>query len=128
MRVGHVSKPVLRPDRAISVLHLSLISHLLALAPSLQLPILSQLLSPTTMGKIDSAVIEEFDGLASMLGLTPKFNSQNEIIPIGAKDPRGKVYVVWIGRGIGLFYNWYVLHTYYRASATSNAHLPFTGA
>ncbi|KAJ8481667.1 hypothetical protein ONZ51_g5830 [Trametes cubensis] len=58
------------------------------------------------MGKIDSAVIEEFDGLASMLGLTPKFNSQNEIIPIGAKDPRGKVYVVWIGRGIGLFYNW----------------------
>ena len=80
------------------------------------------------MGKIDSAVIEEFDGLASMLGLTPKFNSQNEIIPIGAKDPRGKVYVVWIGRGIGLFYNWYVLHTYYRASATSNAHLPFTGA
>ncbi|KAH9899135.1 hypothetical protein C8Q73DRAFT_787057 [Cubamyces lactineus] len=58
------------------------------------------------MGKIDQAVLDDFDSLAVALGSTPKFNNQNEIIPIGARDPRGKVYVVWIGRGIGLFYNW----------------------
>ena len=60
------------------------------------------------MGKIDQAVIDDFDSLAVALGSTPKFNNQNEIIPIGARDPRGKVYVVWVGRGIGLFYNWCV--------------------
>ena len=58
------------------------------------------------MGKIDPAILEEFDLLAGAIGITPKFNSDNEIVPIGARNPQGKVYVVWVGRGIGLFSNW----------------------
>ena len=72
------------------------------------LPRPSACVAQLDMGKIDPAILEEFDLLAGAIGITPKFNSDNEIVPIGARNPRGKVYVVWVGRGVGLFSNWCV--------------------
>lgn len=58
--------------------------------------------------KMSRRLLKECDGLALSLGITPVFNQHGLIIAIGKPEGKGRVYVVWIGRAIGLFYNWYV--------------------
>ncbi|OSC99712.1 hypothetical protein PYCCODRAFT_1470022 [Trametes coccinea BRFM310] len=58
------------------------------------------------MGGVDARTIKEYDELAAAIGDTPKYNNNGEVIAVGAAHERGKVYVVWVGRVIGLFNNW----------------------
>ncbi len=58
--------------------------------------------------KMSRRLLKECDSLAHSLGVTPVFDRHGIIIAIGTMEGKGRVYVVWIGRAIGLFYNWYV--------------------
>ena len=51
-------------------------------------------------------LLRDCDMVAKALGITPRLDAEGMPIPIGEKEDRGHVYVVWVGRGIGLFYNW----------------------
>ncbi|KAH9885132.1 hypothetical protein C8Q73DRAFT_660296, partial [Cubamyces lactineus] len=46
------------------------------------------------------------DNVAVSLGITPRLDKLGRPIPVGKKEGKGHVYVVWTGRAIGLFYNW----------------------
>nr|VWO98093.1 Bifunctional solanapyrone synthase (EC (EC (FAD-dependent monooxygenase sol5) (Prosolanapyrone-II oxidase) (Prosolanapyrone-III cycloisomerase) (Solanapyrone biosynthesis protein 5) [Ganoderma boninense] len=54
----------------------------------------------------------DFDATALSLGLTLKLDERGRVIPIGPADnpnipdDRAPFYVVWVGRGVGLFRNW----------------------
>ena len=56
-------------------------------------------------------LLRECDELARSLGPTPKFNAQGLPEPIGMPELKYAIYVVWIGRAIGLFHNWLVPQT-----------------
>ncbi|KAI0653951.1 hypothetical protein C8Q70DRAFT_898990, partial [Cubamyces menziesii] len=51
-------------------------------------------------------LLRDYDAVARSLGMTPKLDRQGQPIPLGQKESKGWIYVVWIGRGIGLFNNW----------------------
>ncbi|KAI0323654.1 hypothetical protein GY45DRAFT_1217293, partial [Cubamyces sp. BRFM 1775] len=46
------------------------------------------------------------DNVAVSLGITPRLDKLGRSIPVGKKEGKGHVYVVWTGRAIGLFHNW----------------------
>ncbi|CDO73957.1 hypothetical protein BN946_scf185043.g5 [Trametes cinnabarina] len=55
---------------------------------------------------VSTSLLRDFDQTARSLGITPKTNEDGELIPVGLPEEKEHVYVVWVGRGIGLFYNW----------------------
>ncbi|KAH9900718.1 hypothetical protein C8Q73DRAFT_637151 [Cubamyces lactineus] len=55
-------------------------------------------------------LLRDCDMVAGALGVTLRLDAEGIPIPIGEKEDRGHVYVVWVGRGIGLFYNWGLTH------------------
>ncbi len=59
--------------------------------------------------KLSRGLLKECDALARSLGVTPVFDKLGIIIAIGMPEEKGRVYVVWVGRAIGLFYNWCVI-------------------
>ena len=67
--------------------------------PALTLPVMSD----------HEELLQGFDNVAASLGPTPVYNEQQEIVPIGQPEGgRVLIYVVWVGRAVGLFHNWYV--------------------
>ena len=57
---------------------------------------------------VSEELILDWVEMAALLGLTPRLDANGMIVPIG-KPERGrkkKVYVVWVGRAIGIFMNW----------------------
>ncbi|KAH9846590.1 hypothetical protein C2E23DRAFT_863884 [Lenzites betulinus] len=58
------------------------------------------------MPRVDPELIKDWDTLAASIGKTPKLDQEGEIVSIGATGPKGKTYVVWVGRAVGLFKNW----------------------
>lgn len=58
------------------------------------------------MSRVDPALIKDWNTLAAALNPTPYINAAGEIEPLGAEGPKGKTYVVWVGRAVGLFNNW----------------------
>lgn len=57
------------------------------------------------MAPVAAEIIRDWDATAVSLGEMPKYDAQGLIIPVGKKEGR-KIYVVWVGRAVGLFYNW----------------------
>lgn len=56
---------------------------------------------------VSSELIQGYDELAASLGETPVLDENGEIVPIGHPEgTRVAVYVVWVGRAVGLFHNW----------------------
>ncbi|KAI9069793.1 hypothetical protein FKP32DRAFT_1671081 [Trametes sanguinea] len=51
-------------------------------------------------------LLRDFDAVATSLGVTPVLDQSGNPIPIGPQEGTDAIYVVWIGRGIGLFRNW----------------------
>ena len=50
----------------------------------------------------------ECDLLALSLGITPKYNPDGSLSVVGEPGPKGRIYVIYCGRSLGLFGNWYV--------------------
>ncbi|KAJ2984419.1 hypothetical protein NUW54_g10521 [Trametes sanguinea] len=55
---------------------------------------------------VSTSLLRDFDQTARSLGITPRLNEDGELVPIGVPEDKDFIYVVWVGRGIGLFYNW----------------------
>ncbi|KAI9068675.1 hypothetical protein FKP32DRAFT_1608771 [Trametes sanguinea] len=55
---------------------------------------------------VSTSLLRDFDQTAKSLGITPRMNEDGELVPIGVPEDKDFIYVVWVGRGIGLFYNW----------------------
>ncbi|KAI0735944.1 hypothetical protein C8Q76DRAFT_792431 [Earliella scabrosa] len=56
---------------------------------------------------VSAELIADWDTLAASLGITPKYDQNGQVVPIGQREGlRMAVYVVWVGRAIGLFNNW----------------------
>ena len=51
-------------------------------------------------------LLRDCDEVARSLGMTPRLDDQGLPIPIGPRESKGRIYVVGVGRGIGLFCNW----------------------
>lgn len=64
--------------------------------------------------------MKECDDLARGLSVTPKFDDDGQIIPIGAPESKGRVYVIFMGRAVGLFYNWYAFLSIVRIVALTH--------
>ncbi|KAH9895785.1 hypothetical protein C8Q73DRAFT_745016 [Cubamyces lactineus] len=50
-------------------------------------------------------LLHDYDACAQSIGVTPRLGQDGLPIPIGEQQDRGDVYVVWVRRGIRLFYN-----------------------
>ena len=58
------------------------------------------------MSRVSPELLRDFDDVATSMGITPRLDKLGQPIPIGQKERKGEVYVVWTGRAVGLFYNW----------------------
>lgn len=64
---------------------------------------------------VSEQLCRDWDTNAVSLGLTPKVDSNGKLVPIGVPenpslpDHKKRIYVVWVGRALGLYHNWYVL-------------------
>ncbi|EIW53634.1 uncharacterized protein TRAVEDRAFT_52754 [Trametes versicolor FP-101664 SS1] len=55
---------------------------------------------------VSHSLLRDFDGVARAIGESPKLDRAGNPIPIGLPEDKDAIYVVWVGRCIGLFYNW----------------------
>nr|VWO93930.1 NADPH oxidase isoform 2 [Ganoderma boninense] len=53
---------------------------------------------------VTQLLLDTLDATARSLGPTPRYDADGLVIPFGNAGREGKVYVVWHGRAIGLFY------------------------
>lgn len=65
---------------------------------------------------ISQQLHRDFDANAATLGLTPKLDREGRVIAIGVPeepdlpDNKRRYYIVWIGRAIGIYHNWYAAY------------------
>ncbi|KAH9845985.1 hypothetical protein C2E23DRAFT_745134 [Lenzites betulinus] len=59
---------------------------------------------------VSQDLLRDLDAVARSLGRTPKLDKNGAVVPIGRMEGGEVIYVVWIGRGVGLFYNWGLTH------------------
>lgn len=62
-----------------------------------------------TPAEISQELLLDYNNVAASIGITPRLGEDGMPIPFGEKDGR-HVYVVWVGRTVGIFNNWYVLN------------------
>uniref|UniRef100_A0AAD7X445 Uncharacterized protein n=1 Tax=Trametes cubensis TaxID=1111947 RepID=A0AAD7X445_9APHY len=68
------------------------------------------------MSRVSPELLRDFDDVAASVGITPRLDKLGQPIPIGQKERKGEVYVVWTGRAVGLFYNCHKKYPDYEAA------------